>query len=105
MITSLYSKNRKSEEVPLGISPEYKIYQQQQTVENGNLVRKNVVVTVNPSKDNSQFKSSDFSIGNILAVGAIDTLKPVFGTTLSSMNYADQFQQINLTLDETVQTK
>lgn len=44
----------------------------------------------------SQFKSSDFDIQSLLAVGAYDMLKPSYVCTLSSMSFADKFQNLSL---------
>ena len=40
------------------------------------------------------FVSSDFDIANILSIGSNDMLKPTFVSTLSSMDFADKFQNI-----------
>lgn len=44
----------------------------------------------------SQFKSSDFDIQSLLAVGAYDMLKPTYISTISNMSFVDQFQNINI---------
>lgn len=44
----------------------------------------------------SQFKSSDFDIQSLLSVGAYDMLKPTYVTSLSNMNFADQFQNLQI---------
>lgn len=43
-----------------------------------------------------KFQSSDFVVDNILAIGAVDMLKPTFISSISSMDFADQFQNIEL---------
>lgn len=43
-----------------------------------------------------QFKSSDFDITSLLAVGAYDMLKPTFVASSSSMDFVDTFQNIEL---------
>lgn len=43
-----------------------------------------------------QFKSSDFDIQSLMAVGAYDMLKPTYVSTLSSMTFADKFQNIEI---------
>lgn len=48
----------------------------------------------------SQFTSSDFDIQSLMTVGAYDMLKPTYVSTLSSMNFADKFQNINLPKSE-----
>lgn len=48
----------------------------------------------------SQFKSSDFDIQSLLAVGAYDMLKPTYLTSLSDMNFADKFQGVTITKSE-----
>lgn len=45
----------------------------------------------------SQFKSSDFDIQSLLAVGAYDMLKPTYISSLSDMNFADMFQRVTVT--------
>lgn len=39
-----------------------------------------------------QFKSSDFDIQSILSLGAYDMLKPTYVASISSMSFADKFQ-------------
>lgn len=48
----------------------------------------------------SQFKSSDFDIQSLLAVGAYDMLKPSYVATMSSMSFADGFQNLQLPKSE-----
>lgn len=48
----------------------------------------------------SQFRSSDFDIQSLLSVGAFDMLKPTFVSTLSSMEFADKFQNLELPKSE-----
>lgn len=48
----------------------------------------------------SQFKSSDFDIQSLLAVGAYDMLKPTYITSLSDMNFADKFQGVSFSKPE-----
>lgn len=45
----------------------------------------------------SQFRSSDFDIQSLLAVGAYDMLKPTYISNLSDMNFADKFQGLTIT--------
>lgn len=47
-----------------------------------------------------QFKSSDFDIQSLMTVGAYDMLKPTYVSTLSSMNFADQFQNLQIPKSE-----
>lgn len=44
----------------------------------------------------SQFKSSDFDIQSLLAVGAYDMLKPSYISNISNMAFADSFQTLSL---------
>lgn len=48
----------------------------------------------------SQFKSSDFDINSLLAVGAYDMLKPTYISSLSDMNFADKFQGVSFSKPE-----
>lgn len=48
----------------------------------------------------SQFKASDFDIQSLMTVGAYDMLKPTYISTLSSMNFADKFQNIQILKSE-----
>lgn len=48
----------------------------------------------------SKFRSADFDIVSILAVGAYDMLKPSYITSLSDMNFADKFQGLTITKPE-----
>ena len=51
----------------------------------------------NFAESSSKFKSSDFDINSLLEVGAYDMLKPyTFVTTMSDMDFADKFQNIQL---------
>lgn len=49
-----------------------------------------------------QFKSSDFDIQSLLSVGAYDMMKPTYVSSISSMDFADKFQSINLKPQENV---
>lgn len=48
----------------------------------------------------SQFVSSDFDIQSLLSVGAYDMLKPTFVSSMSNMDFADKFQNLQLPKDE-----
>lgn len=67
-----------------------------EAVKNGVLVRQSSYKTVDASSPENQFKSSDFSIGNLLAVGAFNTLKQSCVVNTSRLNSADSFDNFNL---------
>lgn len=48
----------------------------------------------------NQFKSSDFSLSNLMAIGATDLLQPVQLSVNSNMAIADSFQDSMLTLKQ-----
>ena len=47
----------------------------------------------------SQFKSSDFDINSLLAVGAYDMLRPSYISSSSRMSFVDQFQNVSFSKD------
>lgn len=56
--------------------PTYRMYRVTQIVENGVVVKKSQLVTVDNAEEMSRYKASDFKLDNIVAAGAYDMLKP-----------------------------
>ena len=52
------------------ISPVYRVYQSEEVERNGVLTRESVLKTVDVSESLGKFDYRDFSIGNLIAVGA-----------------------------------
>jgi hypothetical protein len=66
-------------------------------VEGDNLAKsKSSYEVYNFAENASKYKSSDFDIMSLLEVGAYDMMKPTFVTTLSNMDFADKFQNVQL---------
>lgn len=70
MTTPLESRKRLSDNT-------YAIYDTEDTVVNGKVLKKSVVRNVVPTEQFRGFKASDFALENIIAAGALDQLKPV----------------------------
>lgn len=67
-----------------------------ETVSNGVLSRSSAFQVVDAAASENQFRSSDFSIGNLLAIGAFNTLKQTCMVNTSRLNSADSFDNFNL---------
>lgn len=61
---------------PVRFSKPYTIYDEEQVVENGRILKKTVVRTVRPMEMFVGLKASDFALENVIAAGAVDMLKP-----------------------------
>jgi hypothetical protein len=64
-----------SHDYPKGLGADYEVRATEQVVENGMIVNKTVFATVHPSDKFAGMKASDFALENIIAVGALDSLK------------------------------
>lgn len=67
-----------------GLDKPYGIDGVEQVVENGVIVKKSTVNTFDPVANMSGFKATDFALENIIAAGALDSLKEsklTIGTT------------------------
>lgn len=83
MLKEIYERDNSRKSLPYESS-----YMRLKTVdieENGILVKRSRFVDYNPIDEDKQFKPSDFELGNILAVGAFQMLKPVM---MSNIDYA-----------------
>lgn len=56
---------------------------------------KSSYITIDLAEIASQYHSSDFDIQSILEVGAFNMLKPTYVSTLSSMEFADNIQNLS----------
>lgn len=68
--------------------------------EQGILVKRSRFVEYNPADEDKQYKVSDFEIGNILAVGAFQMLKPVMMHNIDFAGSANAFDLLYLKLNE-----
>lgn len=76
--------------------PTQKVLSPVQSVEGGVIKRGVEYKVIDNSKELSKYTSYDFSLENILALGAIDALKPVVMMNMSDMTFADKFQDMNV---------
>lgn len=67
-----------------------------ESVKDGVLVRQSSYRSVDAAAPENQFNASDFSIGNLLAVGAFNTLKQTCVVNTSRLNAADSFDKFNI---------
>lgn len=93
MVSSLYRRSPYTGETSV-LKTAYHCLESVQSVKDGVLRVTSTMVVRDPARDNAEFKSTDFSIGNIIAVGATDMLKPCFVSKDSDMNYVDQFENL-----------
>ena len=70
-----------------------------ENVKDGVLSRSSCYQVIDASAPENQFKATDFSIGNLLAIGAYNTLKQSCVVTTSRLNAADSFDNFTLTTD------
>lgn len=61
--------------VKKGLTKPYAVDGVEQVVENGVIVKKSTVNTFDPVANMKGFKATDFALENIIAVGALDSLK------------------------------
>ena len=59
------------------LSPKYSQFSQSRTVENGRVIYKTDFTLIDVAENNKDFYSSDFSMENLLALGAVSQLKEV----------------------------
>lgn len=62
---------------PVDYTMPYEVYEDEQTVVDGVVVRKSVAKLVNPKEFHKDVKCTDFALENVIAAGAVDMLKPV----------------------------
>lgn len=77
------------------ISPSYKKLQPVETTHDGTIVRSSEFVDFDFTQLNAQYTSSDFSIANIIAVGAQQMLNPMMPLGSSAFTMCDQFNNVN----------
>lgn len=70
-----------------------------ENVVSGVLSRTSQFQTVDVAVSENQFLASDFSITNLLSVGAYDILKRQCYVNVSNLNAADAFDNFNITGD------
>lgn len=90
MLQQLYY--RRSNYKPFPIDPHYTHLVPVQNADGGVLTRSSQFVTDCVEDNNKQYRQDDFSLQNILAVGATQMLKP---TTMSNHDVAGISQQID----------
>ena len=61
---------------PVSFARPYEVYDSEQVVVDGRIVKKTVIKTVVPSEQFKGLKCSDFALDNIIAAGAVDMLRP-----------------------------
>ena len=52
------------------------------------------------TESGKRYKSSDFDVQSLLSVGAYDLLQPAYVSSLSSMQFADRFQNLTISKSE-----
>lgn len=67
-----------------------------ENLKNGVLSRSSAYKVVDAAAAENQFKSSDFSIGNLLAIGAFNVMKQTCLVNTSRLNSADSFDNFKL---------
>lgn len=80
---------------PVVFAKPYEVYDDEQVVDNGRVVKKSVVKAVRPAERFQGLKASDFALENVIAAGAVDMLKP---TMLHDANL-DTVDEIDGTLN------
>jgi hypothetical protein len=60
---------------PKTLCQDYEVRGVEEVVENGRIVKKSTIVTVHPQDKFKGFKASDFALENVIAAGALDSLK------------------------------
>lgn len=93
MFNSLYSKKLPKSS---RISTTCTLLLPVEQVLDGQLVSSSEFRTVDAASSENQFKSSDFSIGNLLAIGAFNTLKQTCVVNTSRLNAADSFDNFEI---------
>lgn len=93
MIKNLKSRNR----LPSAfIRPTVTLLKPVEQVQDGVLVRTSSYQTVDFSSAENQMYASDFNIGNLLAVGAYNTLKQSIVVSTSRIKASDAFDDFKL---------
>lgn len=93
MLSSLFSKSvRKSKPIDTTCCLLLPV----EDVCNGTLVRKSAFQVVDAARADNQFSSADFSIGNLLAIGAFNTMTKSCIVNTSRLNAADSFDNFNI---------
>lgn len=78
--------------VEKGLQKPYEMDGVEQVVENGVILKKSVVNTFDPVANMKGFKASDFALENIIAVGALDSLKESHLTIGSTSELSDSLE-------------
>ena len=73
--------------------PSYKKLTLVDNVRNGVMCKGVEYVVYNVVDDLSKYRVEDFSLGNLIAVGAIDKLQPTVMSVSSDMTFVDNFER------------
>lgn len=93
MIKNIYC--RKFDYVFPEISPRFTRLESSDNVANGVISKTSEMKIVDNSELLGHLSSSDFSLSNLIAVGAFDRLKTTYVSSMSDMNIADKFESLN----------
>lgn len=96
MFSSIRSRTRHRSVV---IPTTYHVLMPTESVRDGVLVRSSEFKCIDAAASVNQFCSSDFSIGNLMAIGAFNTMKHSIVVPTSRLNAADQFDNFNVSSD------
>ena len=77
---------------PKEIVGDYEVTGSEQVVENGRVVRKSVVAKVHPQDKMKGLKADDFALENIIAVGALDSLKECYYSANTTSELSDSME-------------
>lgn len=91
MILSLVTKRFKKP--PVIVRNSYMKLQPVESVHDGQIVRKSQFVDFDFVSQNN-FKSSDFSIANLTALGSVDMFRVMPSLTMSPLSMSDQFNDL-----------
>jgi hypothetical protein len=74
---------------PKNLCHDYEVRGIDEVVVNGRVVKKSVVKTIHPQDFFSGFKSDDFALENIIAVGALDSLEERYLSAITTSELSD----------------
>lgn len=97
MLTSLYLKSVKIE-LP-SFNSKVILLQPVEVSQDGSISRISQFKPFDIADSLLQFRSSDFSISSLSAVGALDKLKTTYMANMSSTNVADSFENLKFVDD------
>lgn len=94
MLKTLYEKSYRLDSVPVDIG--YPKVCPTESVTDGQIVRGSEFRYYNPSDEYGKLQSSDFSLANIIAVGAYDKLQPIIMTDNTNFSFVDKFSAMSV---------